>query len=90
MSQAVKITKERLAGKQIKIKLRDIRHPDYEKQVEFIDEDGELNEEWVYGVTDELRAELVRSTEIEHLGADHDTPEWVEEGLLMWDIRIRE
>jgi uncharacterized protein YcsI (UPF0317 family) len=87
MSAGVRIRKERLAGEEIKIKLRDIEHPDYKKQVEFIDESGELDEEWVYGITGELTAELMRSTEVDDLLADHEPPEWVQEGLVMWDLR---
>jgi len=90
MSGAVRITTHRLAGKEIKIKVREIHHPDYKKQLQFIDESGELDEEWEYGITDELTAELVRSTEINDLLADHEPPEWVLEGLDMWDLRRAE
>ena len=91
MPTGVRIEKHRLAGKQIKTKIRDIQHPDYEKQVEFIDENGDgLDETWVYGITDERTVEFLKSSEVSDLLAEPEPPEWVKEGLVMWDLQVAE
>ncbi|SDJ32355.1 hypothetical protein SAMN05216226_102131 [Halovenus aranensis] len=92
MAKAVRITKEQLGNREVKVKLRDIRHPDYEKQVEFIYErSGDSPDEtWAYGITEEKTAEFLRSSEINDLLEEPDPPAWVEEGLEMWDIRVQE
>lgn len=88
MEQAVRVTRERFGNREVTVKLRDLHHPDYQKEVEFID--TEEDETWVYGITHSETAEFLRCSDNPDLLDEPEPPEWVREGFEMWGIEVAE
>lgn len=91
MPKTIRQKTQRFANRLVKTKLEELHHPEYAIQLKLVDksDSNTEGETWVYGVTDDREAELLRSSEIDDLLAEPDPPEWVQRAFETWEIEVK-
>jgi hypothetical protein len=90
MPKTIRQKKQRFANRLVKTKLKELHYSEYVIQITLVDVSGSNSDgdTWVYGVTEDREAELLRSSEVDDILANPDPPEWVRRAFETWEINL--
>jgi len=91
MPKTIRQKKQRFANRLVKTKLEELHHSEYVIQLTLVDVSGSNSDgdTWIYGVTEDREAELLRSSEVDDILANPDPPEWVLQAFHSWGIELK-